>query len=124
MCTARVRFPGGLWPCLAATNTSHLGGSCLGILEPCLQSEGCSPLLRLPPAAGLGRAPATALAWMWWFKGWHLEDAYEHLTGTLPFVIHCAVQALDALAFRLTCMHLNSVQALCLPPGCERAAEP
>ncbi|KAI7843358.1 hypothetical protein COHA_003054 [Chlorella ohadii] len=31
--------------------------------------------------AGLGRAPATALAWMWWFKDWHLEDAYEHLTG-------------------------------------------
>jgi hypothetical protein len=34
-------------------------------------------------AAGLGRAPATALAYMWWFKGWHLEDAYEHLTGGL-----------------------------------------
>ena len=34
-------------------------------------------------AAGLGRAPATALAWMWWFKDWHLEDAYEHLTGAL-----------------------------------------
>lgn len=34
-----------------------------------------------PAAAGLGRAPATALAYMWWFKGWHLEDAYEHLTG-------------------------------------------
>lgn len=32
-------------------------------------------------AAGLGRAPATALAYMWWFKGWHLEDAYQHLTG-------------------------------------------
>jgi hypothetical protein len=32
-------------------------------------------------AAGLGRAPATALGYMWWFKGWHLEDAYEHLTG-------------------------------------------
>ncbi|EFN57929.1 hypothetical protein CHLNCDRAFT_142013 [Chlorella variabilis] len=31
--------------------------------------------------AGLGRAPATALAYMWWFKGWHLEDAYQHLTG-------------------------------------------
>ncbi|KAL4443451.1 hypothetical protein ABPG75_011188 [Micractinium tetrahymenae] len=34
--------------------------------------------------AGLGRAPATALAYMWWFKGWHLEDAYEHLTGIRP----------------------------------------
>jgi hypothetical protein len=32
-------------------------------------------------AAGLGRAPATALAYMWWFKGIHLEDAYELLTG-------------------------------------------
>ncbi|KAI3428039.1 hypothetical protein D9Q98_006425 [Chlorella vulgaris] len=31
--------------------------------------------------AGLGRAPATALAYMWWFKGIHLEDAYELLTG-------------------------------------------
>lgn len=39
----------------------------------------CSPPART--AAGLGRAPATALAYMWWFKGWHLEDAYEHLTG-------------------------------------------
>ena len=41
-------------------------------------------LALLPPhlaAAGLGRAPATALAWMWWFKDWHLDEAYEHLTG-------------------------------------------
>ena len=37
--------------------------------------------LRCVAAAGLGRAPATALGYMWWFKGWHLEDAYEHLTG-------------------------------------------
>lgn len=25
---------------------------------------------------------------MWWFKGFHLEDAYEHLTGG-PFVCVC-----------------------------------
>ncbi|PSC72542.1 phosphoglucan phosphatase amyloplastic [Micractinium conductrix] len=34
--------------------------------------------------AGLGRAPATSLAYMWWFKGWHLEDAYDYLTGIRP----------------------------------------
>lgn len=27
----------------------------------------------------MGRAPATALAYMWWVKGMHLDDAYELL---------------------------------------------
>lgn len=59
--------------------------SCLPPFEP-LPPTCCSILplachLLFPAAAGLGRAPATALAWMWWFKGWHLEDAYEHLTS-------------------------------------------
>ena len=34
--------------------------------------------------AGLGRAPATALAYMWWIKGMPLDDAYEMLTGIRP----------------------------------------
>jgi hypothetical protein len=34
------------------------------------------------PTPGLGRAPATALAYMHWLRGWHLQEAYEHLTGT------------------------------------------
>ena len=34
--------------------------------------------------AGLGRAPAVALAWMWWYKGYGLEEAYELLTGKRP----------------------------------------
>lgn len=34
--------------------------------------------------AGLGRAPAVALAWMWWYKGVPLEDAYALLTGKRP----------------------------------------
>jgi protein-tyrosine phosphatase len=34
--------------------------------------------------AGLGRAPATALAYMWWFKGMPLNDAYAHLTALRP----------------------------------------
>ena len=34
--------------------------------------------------AGLGRAPATALAYMWWIKGIPLDDAYELLTGIRP----------------------------------------
>eukprot|EP00887_Chlorella_sp_A99_P006117 scaffold22.g6117.t1 len=34
--------------------------------------------------AGLGRAPAVALAYMWWYKGYSLEDAFELLTGLRP----------------------------------------
>ena len=34
--------------------------------------------------AGLGRAPATALAYMWWVKGIPLDEAYEHLTSLRP----------------------------------------
>ena len=34
--------------------------------------------------AGLGRAPATALAYMWWFKGMPLDEAYAHLTALRP----------------------------------------
>ncbi|GBF90184.1 phosphoglucan phosphatase [Raphidocelis subcapitata] len=32
--------------------------------------------------AGLGRAPATALAYMYWLRGWELQAAYDHLTST------------------------------------------
>jgi hypothetical protein len=31
--------------------------------------------------AGLGRAPATALAYMYWLRGWQLDEAYDALTG-------------------------------------------
>jgi len=34
--------------------------------------------------AGLGRAPATALAYMWWMKGIPLDEAYALLTGIRP----------------------------------------
>lgn len=34
--------------------------------------------------AGLGRAPATALAYMWWIHGIPLDDAYALLTGIRP----------------------------------------
>lgn len=34
--------------------------------------------------AGLGRAPATALAYMWWFKDLPLDAAMAHLTGLRP----------------------------------------
>lgn len=34
--------------------------------------------------AGLGRAPATALAFMWWIKGIPLDEAYALLTGIRP----------------------------------------
>lgn len=34
--------------------------------------------------AGLGRAPATALAYMWWTKGIPLEEAYDQLTALRP----------------------------------------
>jgi hypothetical protein len=34
--------------------------------------------------AGLGRAPATALAYMWWVKGIPLDEAYDLLTGIRP----------------------------------------
>eukprot|EP00878_Enallax_costatus_P036860 GHUV01041436.1.p1 GENE.GHUV01041436.1~~GHUV01041436.1.p1 ORF type:complete len:166 (+),score=46.64 GHUV01041436.1:45-500(+) len=31
--------------------------------------------------AGLGRAPATALAYMYWLRDWKLQAAYDKLTG-------------------------------------------
>lgn len=31
--------------------------------------------------AGLGRAPATALAYMYWLRGWDLDEAFATLTG-------------------------------------------
>lgn len=34
--------------------------------------------------AGLGRAPATALGYMWWVKGIPLDQAYEQLTTLRP----------------------------------------
>lgn len=34
--------------------------------------------------AGLGRAPATALGYMWWMKGIPLDEGYAHLTGLRP----------------------------------------
>lgn len=34
-----------------------------------------------PIAPGLGRAPATALAYMYWLRGWKLQEAYDKLTG-------------------------------------------
>lgn len=34
--------------------------------------------------AGLGRAPATALGYMWWMKGIPLDKAYEQLTTMRP----------------------------------------
>ncbi len=29
----------------------------------------------------MGRAPGTALAYMYWYKGFQLKEAHEHLTG-------------------------------------------
>jgi hypothetical protein len=34
--------------------------------------------------AGLGRAPAVALAYMWWGQGMHLEDAHKLLLSKRP----------------------------------------
>ena len=34
--------------------------------------------------AGLGRAPAVALAYMWWVKGMPLNEAFEHLRSLRP----------------------------------------
>ena len=31
--------------------------------------------------AGMGRAPGTALAYMYWYKGFQLMEAHKHLTG-------------------------------------------
>lgn len=42
------------------------------------QSKVCS---RKANDAGMGRAPGTALAYMYWCKGFQLMDAHKHLTG-------------------------------------------
>lgn len=39
-------------------------------------SAPCTPLI-----SGLGRAPASALAYMYWLRGWQLPEAVEALTS-------------------------------------------
>lgn len=34
--------------------------------------------------AGLGRAPATCIAYLFWFRNFNLDQAYEHLTSIRP----------------------------------------
>lgn len=34
--------------------------------------------------AGLGRAPAVVIAYMYWFNNMHLDEAYKHLTDIRP----------------------------------------
>lgn len=34
--------------------------------------------------AGLGRAPAVCIAYLYWFQGFNLDDAYAHVTRTRP----------------------------------------
>eukprot|EP00976_Prorocentrum_cordatum_P000482 9707-Prorocentrum_minimum.AAC.1 len=34
--------------------------------------------------AGLGRSPAMGIAYLYWFKGMELDEAYEHLTRQRP----------------------------------------
>lgn len=34
--------------------------------------------------AGLGRAPAVVIAYLYWFLGFTLDDAYKHLTDIRP----------------------------------------
>lgn len=34
--------------------------------------------------AGLGRAPAVCIAFLYWFRGMSLDDAYKHLTSVRP----------------------------------------
>ena len=34
--------------------------------------------------AGLGRAPAVAIAWLYWFGNMQLDDAYTYLTDIRP----------------------------------------
>ena len=41
----------------------------------------CMHLCLLMHNAGLGRAPATALAYMYWLRGWQLPDALAALTS-------------------------------------------
>lgn len=86
-----------------------------------------SPPSGLPGAAGLGRAPATALAWMWWFKDWHLEDAYAHLTGALCGLQCARVNSVVAVA-RASAVALPSglarFDALALPYCCLRSCNP
>jgi hypothetical protein len=38
----------------------------------------------LHSGTGLGRAPATALAYMYWFRGFSLEDAFAKLRAVRP----------------------------------------
>lgn len=56
---------------------AYLAKAGLQVLCPCVA------VLSVPVVlgrAGLGRAPATALAYMYWLRGWKLPEAYETLT--------------------------------------------
>jgi hypothetical protein len=64
---------------VAARHTCSLPYTSLlaSFVSACVAGLPVSTLLVL---LGLGRAPATALAYMYWLRGWQLPEAYEALT--------------------------------------------
>jgi len=53
-------------------------------LERLRQAAGDSGTVYVHCTAGLGRAPAVIIAWLFWFSSMDLDDAYEHLTSIRP----------------------------------------
>ncbi len=53
-------------------------------LERLRQAAGESGNVYVHCTAGLGRAPAVIIAWMYWFTCMDLDDAYAHLTSIRP----------------------------------------
>ena len=53
-------------------------------LERMRQTDGKSGTTYVHCTAGLGRAPATVIAWIYWCTSMDLDDAYAHLTSIRP----------------------------------------
>ncbi len=53
-------------------------------VERLRQAAGESGKVYVHCTAGLGRAPAVIIAWLYWFTSMDLDDAYAHLTSIRP----------------------------------------
>jgi hypothetical protein len=63
-----------------ATPAEHPGMHGLWLWTALAPRGACGACMALVHA-GMGRAPAVALAYMWWVQGMHLEDAFEVLVA-------------------------------------------
>ncbi|KAK3263398.1 hypothetical protein CYMTET_27795 [Cymbomonas tetramitiformis] len=55
--------------------------ACCAEIDAALENDG---RVYVHCTAGLGRSPAAAIAYLYWFRNMELDDAYEHLTSQRP----------------------------------------